>query len=120
MEFRQRDGTYRRIDLTIDTGFTGFIGLPDWELDQLETSEWDTNRMRLFDGRTVQVRTCEVAMRLRGATYPVAVYESNIGPVVGMRMLVGSRTTIEAHTDELGRASGTVLIEPLDDRGSDA
>ncbi len=114
MKFKQCDGNYRCIDMTVDTGFTGFVGLPSWELKELETSEWDTNHIKLFDGRKVCVRTCEVTMKLQGFAHPVAVYESNIGPVIGMRMLIGSRTTVEAQSDEFGRAYGNVTIEPLE------
>ena len=96
-------------DAKIDTGFTGWLGLPDIYIDILGLEAIDTDMVRTADNelRSVKVYTANIVWGV--SSYSVRVHEVGTMPLIGMSLLQGFVMTMDT------RPGGAVLIETATD-----
>ncbi len=91
----------------IDTGFTGFLSLPDSLIAELEFSWSYRDRATLGDGSETLFDIYEGSVIWAGQFREIEINAANTEPLLGMKMLRGYR--LEVDTIE----GGLVTVRPL-------
>ena len=91
----------------LDTGFTGYLVLPPAMIRQLGLTNRGRRRITLADGSTQMQNAYTASVRWHGEYHAVRVFEMGDKPLIGMRLLTGSRVTMDVVD------GGPVTIEPL-------
>lgn len=100
-------GTKRTLEALIDTGFSGFLTLPQETISSLGLQQTGSTRMILADGRIVSCAVYRVVVDWDGIPVDIEVEDSNFTPLVGAALLDGFRLNVEMEN------GGQVVIEPL-------
>jgi len=95
------------VETAVDTGFNGFLTLPDSMIASLGLPYHSRTVVTLADGSQVALRQYEASVLWDGTERDVLVLEADGGPLTGMALLRGSRLTLDV---EIG---GAVIVEPL-------
>jgi clan AA aspartic protease len=95
------------IDAAIDTGFSGYLALPPLVIVQLALPRLGPGTLTMADASSIPCTYYEARVEWEGAIRTVQAIELNGDPLIGIRLLLGHRLTIDA---VLG---GDVTIEPL-------
>ncbi len=95
------------IEAVIDTGFTGFFTLSADVVRSMSLPSRGSRDVVLADGSVVGLDVYRGHVVWHGRALPVAVLESEGGPLVGMALLRGSELRLRAVD------GGDVLIEEL-------
>lgn len=96
-----------RLEAVIDTGFNGFVTLPEALIGKLSLARAGTRRAALGDGQIVELDVFLGKIPWHGQEREVLVLQAEGGPLIGMSLLWGSRLILEV-TD-----GGRVTIEAL-------
>ena len=106
------EGRETTIAAGIDTGYDGFLTLPQTIIETLALPFWGTGEASLGDGSDIRVDIFLAAVIWHDdIERPALVLRAEGGALVGMSMLGGSRLTIDVE------AGGPVLVEPLPSSG---
>jgi clan AA aspartic protease len=100
-------GDRAEIEAVIDTGFTGFLTLPADLVRSLSLPLRGSRDVVLADGSVVGLDVYRGRVVWHDQALPVAVLESEGGPLVGMALLRGSELRLRAVDGD------DVLIEEL-------
>ncbi len=98
------DGTPVPLEMTIDTGFTGFMTLRPWVTRALGLERGDDRRMMLADGQVISTPTCWATAIWHGNPTRIPVLGIDARPVIGMSLLWDSDIAMAV------RENGRVLI----------
>ena len=102
-------GTAVPVEAVIDTGFTGFMTLPDAVINALRLEQNRNRRMRLADGRIRQFETYFATVIWHGSPITVSALVMPGRPLIGMSLLWNSDVAIAAR--ENGRVTITEAAE---------
>ena len=100
-------GTAQPFLSVLDTGFTGYLVLPPAMIRQLGLTNRGRRRITLGDGSTQMQNSYTAAVFWHGERHSVRVFEMGDKPLIGMRLLSGSRVMLDVVD------GGAVTIEPL-------
>lgn len=95
------------IEAVIDTGFNGFLTLPNSLIISLGLPLVGNRRAMLGDGNTVVLDVYLAIVIWHEQEREVLALQADGGPLVGMSLLYGSRLTLDISED------GAVCIEQL-------
>jgi predicted aspartyl protease len=90
-----QNGAAVDIEATIDTGFTGFVGLPAAVIKAHSFDHLGKRLVTLGDGSVVGLSQYGAHVLWHGTPRLVILSESNSGAVVGMALLEDSRVTMD-------------------------
>jgi clan AA aspartic protease len=102
-----QNGAVVDVEAAIDTGFTGFVGLPAAVINAHSFDYLGQRQVTLGDGSLVALELYGAHVIWHGRRKLIILSTSNSGPVLGMALLEDSRLTMDV------RDGGQVLIEPL-------
>ena len=92
------------VDFVVDTGYTGWLSLPQAAAPRWPLVRRGFGRANLADGSTVVVEVCTTTVEWLGETRAVYVEVLPSGePLLGFRMLVGTRLTLHEIAVEIER-----------------
>jgi clan AA aspartic protease len=97
----------QQVEAVIDTGFNGYLTLPDHLIGLLNLSPAGNRSATLGDGSAVILDAFIATVPWHGQDRNVLVLEAEGGALVGMSLLRGSRLSMEVVDD------GDVSIEEL-------
>ena len=107
IETLDREGRAHPVDVVLDTGFAGSLTLPPETIWLLGLLYIGTRTFELADSRQVRFDTYLGSVSWHDRERLVVTLESDGAPLLGMRLLWGSRVTMDALT------GGAVEIEEL-------
>ena len=96
-----------KIEPILDTGFTGYLTLPEFLIDYLRLPQIGTRRTIIAHGSAVILDLYLARVIWHGKERYIEVLQTDKQPLVGMSMLRGSRLTLDVVPD------GDVTITPL-------
>ena len=99
------NGASHSLEVVVDTGFTGYLVLPQAEISRLGLRFSGRRSVILASGEQSTVDAYAGIVSWHGRRRNVIVLESSSESLIGMSLLSGSRVTLDA------RADGSVLIE---------
>ncbi|MCY4554990.1 MAG: clan AA aspartic protease [Chloroflexi bacterium] len=94
-------GTVVPVEAVIDTGFTGFMTLPDADINTLQLEQNRNRRIRLADGRIRQFQTYFATVIWHGNPITVSALVMPGRPLIGMSLLWNSDVAIAARENGL-------------------
>jgi clan AA aspartic protease len=103
-------GSYRRkenIEAVIDTGFNGYLTLPNDLINRLKLRLAGNRRATLGDGYVVVLDVYFAKLSWQGQEREILALQADGNPLVGMSLLYGSRVMLDVIDN------GEVTIEPL-------
>jgi clan AA aspartic protease len=101
------DGRARAIQAAVDTGFGGFLSLPPGLVADLDLPMVGLKTVTLADGSQTTLFVFDAVIEWEGQQITVPAYEARGTPLIGMRLLGGSRLTVDVVE------GGRVEIRPL-------
>ena len=96
-----------KIEATLDTGFTGYLTLPEILIHYLRLPQIGTRHTIIAHGGTVLLDLYLAKVFWHGKERDIEVLQTDKQPLVGMSLLRGSRVTLDVVID------GDVTITPL-------
>ena len=96
-----------KIEATLDTGFTGYLTLPEFLVDYLRLPQIGTRRTIIAHGRAVILDLYLAKVIWHGKESDIEVLRTDKQPLIGMSLLRGSRVTLDVVTN------GDVTITPM-------
>ena len=105
IDVEDADGTLHPHDVLIDTGFTGWLTLPEADIRQLGLSTHDHTQVVLATGEIRVIDYCIARIGWQGTLQQVVVFQSRDQSMLGMQLLKGSVITMQAW------GGGGILIE---------
>lgn len=90
------DGEPQQHDLIVDTGFTGWLTLPEADIRRLGLVRTGYRDSVIASGNTERFNYYRTSVSLHGRLYEVEVFESIDQPLLGMELLEGSRVVVDA------------------------
>lgn len=100
-------GLEQVVDAVLDTGFNGYLTLPDNVVSALGLGYHSQTMAMLADGSLTPLRKFEGTVEWDGVPRDIIVLEASGGALVGMSMLHGSRVMLDVVD------GGPVTIAPL-------
>jgi clan AA aspartic protease len=88
-------GTRHDLEATVDTGFTGYLTLPRNQILSLGLRYLYHHAVTLGDGTAVVRHIYEATVGWDGISKTVEVIESEVSPLIGMRMMAGYQLRID-------------------------
>jgi len=88
------DGRVRAVQAVVDTGFTGFLTLPPDLIADLALPLVGLKTVELADGSQTTLFVFDALIEWEGQQIVVPAYEARGTPLIGMRLLRGSRVTV--------------------------
>ena len=101
------DGRPRSVEVILDTGFTGYLTLPQESIIHLGLPSVGQRTFELANGELFDFQVYLGSVSWHGRPSDVVVLQSDGAPLLGMALLWGSRVTMDALSD------GEVGIEEL-------
>ena len=95
------------VETIIDTGFNGYLTLPNDLINYLKLQLAGSRHVTLGDGNVVVLDMYLAKVLWHGQEREVLILEAEGGPLVGMSLLYGSRVILEVIDN------GDVTIAPL-------
>ena len=90
------EGGLNTFPVIVDTGFTGWLALPPGFIEQLGLPAWRSREVTLATGSRERVAYLKSRVLWNGRMIPVVIAETNHLPLLGMKLLEGSRLTVDA------------------------
>ena len=97
--------TYHIEEVVVDTGFTGWLTLPERNIQELGLTYYGQRRAVLANEEQIASEVYSALISWHGHPRPVLVYRIEGPPLIGMSLLTGSRLIVESRED------GNVTIE---------
>lgn len=97
----------QRLIAVVDSGYTGHLTLPDHAVIALQLPSLGQRQGILADGSSVVLPVFAATVEWHGRAKHILVSQSGGAPLIGMRLLFGSKITMEVFD------GGKVLIEEL-------
>lgn len=91
---RHPQGTWQPTNFVIDTGFSGFLALPQRLIHTLGLEAFDTEHVILSDGSVVETHLYEVIVDWDGQERAVSVNALESDPLIGTSLLFDHDVTI--------------------------
>ena len=107
MLIADRANVEQPLDAVVDTGFTGYLALPQPVIRQLGLISEGEGRITLADGSAQLHDIYRTAVVWHGEHQTIPILGMGDKPLIGMRMLAGIRITLSVVE------GGAVTIEPL-------
>lgn len=85
----------QRTEVVIDTGFNGYLTLPEKRIHGLKLPFVGNRRATLGDGNVVVLDVYLATVSWHGHEREVLALQSDGGPLIGMSLLAGSRVTLD-------------------------
>lgn len=101
------DASTISVDAVLDTGFNGFLTLPENVIQSLDAVFVGNRRATLGDGSVVSMDQYLAQIVWEDAVRHVLVLEADGPPLLGMTLLDGHRVVMEVRDD------GLLTIDPL-------
>ena len=98
-------GELQQFQVVLDTGFTGWLMLPEADINRLGLVSEGRHRGIMASGNEEEFEYYETQVSWHGQLSEIEVFESIDQPLLGMKLLEGSLVTVDA------REGGTVIIE---------
>lgn len=89
-------GSYHAFDCVLDTGFDGFVALPEGTIQELGLVSRGSRRTGLLNDSEAMIPVYLAAVDWRGELSEVSVLQSEQDFLVGMALLENSTLTIQA------------------------
>jgi len=105
-------GKQTEVEAAIDTGFNGFLTLPEDTINALALRLQGTRSATLAEGSTVVLDVYRATILWHGQARAVQALAAEGGSLIGMSLLYGNRVTLDIVID------GPVTIEALPTNGS--
>ena len=99
---------FRSIEVVVDTGFTGFLTLPESVIDEINLDTFGQRPAILANGELRMFDIYGAVIRWQGQERVAIVHESDGKSLLGMALLTGNRIIVDA------REAGDVSIESLE------
>lgn len=99
--------TSQRLVAVVDSGYTGHLTLPDQTVIALQLPTLGQRQGILADGSSVILPVFAATVEWHGRVKQILVSQTGGTPLIGMRLLFGSKITMEVFD------GGKVLIEEL-------
>ena len=103
----KHDSRLKSINAVIDTGFTGFLSLPQSIIDELELSWSYSDFATLGDGSQTLFDVHDATIIWDGQFREIEINSADTDPLLGMKMLRGFRLQVDTIQ------GGLVTIEAL-------
>jgi clan AA aspartic protease len=100
-------GNLKSVNAVIDTGFTGFLSLPQAMIDDLDLSWSYRDRATLGDGSETLFDIYDATVIWNGQYREIEINSAETEPLVGMSLIEGYRLQID------GIEGGLVTIDVL-------
>jgi clan AA aspartic protease len=97
-----------KVDVLVDTGFTGYLALSNDVVQQLQLPQVDEEEVDLADSSTTVLALYKVTVMWHDEPNTLTAYAVAGRSLIGMKLLRGSLVTLEVIED------GTVMIEPAE------
>ena len=101
------DREFHTEPVVIDTGFTGWLALPQNTIDRIGLTFYGSRPAIQASGATTMFDIYSALVNWRGRDVPALVHRTDGKPLLGMALLAGSRVAFDAQD------GGGVLIEQL-------
>ena len=98
-------GELRQYEVIVDTGFTGWLTLPEAEIRRLGLVRSGSQYSIIASGNEAEFDYYETSVSWHGRLYEIEVFQSIDQPLLGMELLEGSRVAVDAWD------GGDVIIE---------
>ena len=98
-------GELRQFEVVLDTGFTGWLMLPEADINSLGLVIEGQHRGILASGNEEEFEYYETQVSWHGRLYEIEVFQSIDQPLLGMELLEGNRVVLGAWD------GGEVVIE---------
>ena len=105
------DRVFREEDATIDTGFTGWLALPESAIEQLGLTHYGQRPANQAAGEADMFNIYSALVLWHGRPRPVVVHGTRGAPLIGMALLHGSRLIVDSWE------GGDVVIEEVSNAG---
>ena len=99
------DGVSHSLEVALDTGFTGYLVLPQGIISRLGLRYRGRRSIILADGERSTINSYASAVTWHGLRRDVIIFESRSESLLGTALLSNSRVTLDVWAD------GDVLIE---------
>ena len=99
------DGELQQFQVVLDTGFTGWLMLPEADINKLGLVRKGRHRGILASGNDEEFEYYETQVSWHDRLHEIEVFQSIDQALLGMEMLEGSRVSVEAWD------GGNVIIE---------
>ena len=96
---------FREEEAMVDTGFTGWLALPDDSIARLGLTHYGQRPAHQAAGESRMFDVYSALVLWHGRPYPVVVHGTRGVPLVGMALLNGNRLTVDSWE------GGDVIIE---------
>ena len=100
-------GSTHSVEAMVDTGFNGFMTLPNITIQQLGLKKSGDVQIILADGRAQSCAVFRAVVDWDGIPVDIEVEAADFKPLVGTALLRGFRLNVEVER------GGKVVIEPL-------
>ena len=99
---------FREVEAVVDTGFSGWITLPDGLIRELRLTYYGPRDNVTADGRVIQLTTYSALAQWLGHLRPIVVHQTDSErPLLGTALLENCRLTVDMRQD------GLVTIQPI-------
>jgi clan AA aspartic protease len=95
LTIRASAGPDAAVEAVLDTGFTGFLTLPANIISTLGLKLFGDADVMLADGTIVTLHKFEATVQWDGRDRDILLLEAEGGPLMGMRLLYGSRVVLD-------------------------
>ena len=89
-------GELQQFEVVLDTGFTGWLMLPEADIDRLGLVREGRHRGILASGNQEEFEYYETWVLWHGRLHEIEVFQSIDQPLLGMELLEGSRVAVDA------------------------
>ena len=100
-------GELQQYEVIVDTGFTGWLTLPEAEIPRLGLVRAGSRYSIIASGNEEEFEYYETSVLWHGQLHEIEVFQSIDQPLMGMELLEGSRVSVDAWD------GGSVSIEEL-------
>ncbi len=89
-------GELQQFEVVLDTGFTGWLMLPEVDINGLGLASEGRHRGVLASGNAEEFEYYETQVSWHGRLREIEVFQSIDQPLLGMELLEGSRVAVDA------------------------
>ena len=89
-------GELQQYEVIVDTGFTGWLTLPEAEIRRLGLVRAGSRYSIIASGNQEEFEYCETSVLWHGQLRAIEFFQSIDQPLLGMELLEGSRVSVDA------------------------